>query len=131
MHGSGENTTDAGRKSLLSSYQLGWLRPEYKFWAHRELHDALSNGEIEPELTELMGHYNNQTPGDPTWAGNRNEGMYNGRPVTSVEEALEGIELTRPGLVGIQGYETGGSGGMGSAPNAEATNNAGNHKSAK
>ena len=28
MDGSGENETDAGRKSLLSSYQLGWLRPE-------------------------------------------------------------------------------------------------------
>jgi hypothetical protein len=111
----------------------------YKFWAHRELHDALSNGEIEPELTELMGHHNNQNPGDEIWAGNRNEGMYNGRAVASVEAGLEGVELARPGLMGRNGYETGGSGGMGSAPaveNAGKTEtadggNSGNHKSAK
>ena len=42
IHGSGENQTDAGRKSLLSSYLLGWLRPEYKFWAHRGNGDAFS-----------------------------------------------------------------------------------------
>lgn len=79
-----------------------------------------------------MGHYNNQTPGDPTWAGNHNEGMYNGRSVSSVEEALEGVELSRPGLMGTQGYETGGSSGMGSAPTAEAASESkGNNKSAQ
>jgi ectoine hydroxylase-related dioxygenase (phytanoyl-CoA dioxygenase family) len=41
MHGSGANSTRYGRKSLLSSFQLGWLRPEYKFWAHKELHQVL------------------------------------------------------------------------------------------
>ena len=59
IHGSGVNSTDVGRKSLLSSYQLGWLRPEYKFWAHKELHRALSDGLMSEEITELMGHYDN------------------------------------------------------------------------
>ena len=86
---------------------------------------------MEPELTELMGHHNNKTPGDEVWAGNRNEGMYTGRSVESVAAALdEGYELVRPGLVGREGYETGGSGGMGSAPNAEGANK-GSHKSAE
>jgi hypothetical protein len=47
----GVNSTNVGRKSLLSSFQLGWLRPEYKFWAHKELHNALSDGKMKPELT--------------------------------------------------------------------------------
>ena len=51
IHGSGVNSTDIGRKSLLSSFQLGWLRPEYKFWAHKDLHEALSDGKMSPELT--------------------------------------------------------------------------------
>jgi hypothetical protein len=40
MHGSGANKTSKGRKCLLSAFQLGWLRPEYKFWAHKELHQV-------------------------------------------------------------------------------------------
>ena len=47
----GVNSTNVGRKSLLSSFLLGWLRPEYKFWAHKELHNALSDGKMKPELT--------------------------------------------------------------------------------
>ena len=37
--------------------QLGWLRPEYKFWAHRPMHEALIAGEFDSELSELMGHF--------------------------------------------------------------------------
>jgi ectoine hydroxylase-related dioxygenase (phytanoyl-CoA dioxygenase family) len=51
IHGSGVNSTECGRKSLLSSFQLGWLRPEYKFWAHKSLHEALSDGKMSAELT--------------------------------------------------------------------------------
>eukprot|EP01052_Picozoa_sp_SAG31_P026378 SAG31_NODE_2386_length_5814_cov_3.981627_3_plen_164_part_00 len=114
IHGSGKNDTKFGRKSLLSSYLLGWLRPEYKFWAHRELHDSLAAGEMDPELTELMGHFNQPTPTDPIWAGNKNEGMYNGRSVAQVEAGLDAGargEIARPSMVGPKGYETGGSGG--------------------
>ena len=83
MHGSGANLTPNGRKCLLSAFQLGWLRPEYKFWAHKELHEvceallrcpllwsycihsfgdrallrqALSEGKLSSKLTDLMGH---------------------------------------------------------------------------
>lgn len=111
IHGSGANETTEGRKSLLSSYQLGWLRPEYKFWPYRELHEAAASGAIEPELTELLGHYNNPDPTDPVWAGNQSEGMYIGRPMSSVEAALSdgGAEMTRPGLRGNAGYEDAGA----------------------
>jgi hypothetical protein len=77
MHGSGANTTPNGRKCLLSAFQLGWLRPEYKFWAHKELHQvslhscvdiqdpwvelplnwqALLEGKLSARLSDLMGH---------------------------------------------------------------------------
>jgi ectoine hydroxylase-related dioxygenase (phytanoyl-CoA dioxygenase family) len=44
IHAGGENTTQAIRKSVLTGYQLGWLRPENKFHAYKPLHDALING---------------------------------------------------------------------------------------
>ena len=46
MHGGGDNTTQAIRKSVLTGYQLGWLRPENKFHAYKPLHDALVNGQF-------------------------------------------------------------------------------------
>ena len=33
VHAGGQNTTDTKRKSVLTGYQLGWLRPENKFHA--------------------------------------------------------------------------------------------------
>ena len=30
VHAGGTNTTDVKRKSFLTGYQLGWLRPENK-----------------------------------------------------------------------------------------------------
>lgn len=37
--------------------QLGWLRPEIKFWAHRPMHDALAAGDVfSDEMAELLGH---------------------------------------------------------------------------
>ena len=59
IHGSGVNSTDVGRKSLLSSYQLGWLRPEQRFWHHRPLYDAIHGGGPPPfssTVVELLGH---------------------------------------------------------------------------
>lgn len=44
IHAGGENVTQAIRKSVLTGYQLGWLRPENKFHAYKPLHDALING---------------------------------------------------------------------------------------
>ena len=70
MHAGGENTTAAVRKSVLTGYQLGWLRPENKFHvrasttmlttnaratahcdvihlqAYKPLHEALVNGKF-------------------------------------------------------------------------------------
>ena len=121
IHGSGKNETELGRKSLLSSYQLGWLRPEYKFWAHRPLHDALSAGELEPVLTALMGHDNNPyetRPGDAeygNWAGNRAEGMYLARSREDVETELDRDDAAIYQTAGY-GFEAGGEAGERARP---------------
>ena len=46
MHSSGENRTPKGRRGVLSGYQLGWLRPEQKWWAYRPLHEMLCAGKV-------------------------------------------------------------------------------------
>ena len=117
MHGSGENVTQQGRKSLLSSYVLGWLRTEYKWWAHKPLHAALESGEFDDELTELMGHYDG-APGQmggtrmepySEWAGGVHEGVYLSRLAEQVEEEV-GLDAMKPGVRGVQGYEMSGGG---------------------
>ncbi len=115
MHGSGENITQKGRKSLLSSYVLGWLRTEYKWWAHKPLHAALESGEFDAELSELMGHYDggpDQTGGTrmkpfSEWAGGVHEGVYLSRLAEQVEEEVATDPL-KPGLRGFEGYEMSG-----------------------
>ena len=112
MHGSGENVTDTGRKCLLTSYLLSWLRPEYKWWAHKPLHAALEAGEFDHELTELMGHFDDaQTRMEPfsEWAGGVTDGVYLSRDDVQVEEELA-VDALKPGLRGPEGFEMAGGG---------------------
>lgn len=53
LHGGGENTTAAHARRVLIGYQLGWLRQEHKFWAHRQLYDRV--GEFSERLQLLLG----------------------------------------------------------------------------
>ena len=99
VHGGGENNTDRIRKSVLTGYQLGWLRPENKFWAYKPLHEALVAGEFSDELATLLGHADREA--SEGWSGSRTSGHYNGRRGDQVDEDGE----QRPYLVGSQGYE--------------------------
>ena len=107
VHGAGENRSDRGRKSILSGYQLGWLRPEIKFWAHRPMHDALAAGGVfSDEMAELLGHYDKAKEGeDPTqWAGHYREDGYLGRLYDQVNAETDNASAL---LVGARGYEPG------------------------
>ena len=53
VHGGGKNTTDVRWKSVLTDYQLGWLRPENTFHAYKPLHDALLAGQFGDEMAKL------------------------------------------------------------------------------
>jgi len=56
VHAGGTNTTEVKRKSFLTGYQLGWLRPENKFFAYKPLHDAVIAGQFSDELATMLGH---------------------------------------------------------------------------
>ena len=119
VHSSGENRTLKGRRGVLSGYQLGWLRPEQKWWAYRPLHDMLCAGEVpsqwvgtpaEHEIPELLGHIDDRNPDavpgeHADWAGSKNESAYLSRHHAQVEADPFAVNLS-----GSKGYESAGGG---------------------
>lgn len=53
LHAGGHNRSNETRKGMLVSYQLGWLRPEHRFYAHKELYEQV--GSLTPGLQSLLG----------------------------------------------------------------------------
>ena len=64
LHSAGKNNASTGRRTVLSGYQLGWLRPENNFWGDKALRDAVYNGGPAPfdkTMLELLGHWDPET----------------------------------------------------------------------
>lgn len=106
VHGGGTNTTDVKRKSVLTGYQLGWLRPENKFYAYKPLHDAMVAGQFSDEMAKLLGHAQRNL-NDYGWTGYRHNGAYNGRRAGQAREdqGMTEDSVPRPHLFGEKGYE--------------------------
>ena len=64
LHSAGKNNASTGRRTVLSGYQLGWLRPENNFWGDKALRDAVYGGGPAPfdkTMLELLGHWDPET----------------------------------------------------------------------
>ena len=112
IHGAGTNTTAVPRRTVLTGYQLGWLKPENKWFAHQGLHAALSAGEFGDEMAELLGHVDRSTAREG-WLGTRRddaEGMplsYHGRSAAQVAEEGEEMRLRFSGGAAYEACPTG------------------------
>ena len=65
LHSAGRNDSAEGRRTLLSGYQLSWLRPENNFWGHTPLREAIHSGKgpsFSKTFVELLGHWCGQLP---------------------------------------------------------------------
>jgi ectoine hydroxylase-related dioxygenase (phytanoyl-CoA dioxygenase family) len=95
VHAGGTNTTAVKRKSFLTGYQLGWLRPENKFWAYQPLHDKVLAGGYSEELARLLGH-GDRSAKNRDWSGDRGNGAFNGRRADQVHAENEPVEGVVP-----------------------------------
>ena len=107
----GPRLTQKGRKSLLSSYVLSWLRTEIQMVGSQTVARRVGVRRIDYELTELMGHHDgkkdagNQNVGTrmkpfSEWAGGVHEGAYLSLLAEQVEAEVE-IDPLKPGLRGV------------------------------
>ena len=103
LHSAGKNNASTGRRTVLSGYQLGWLRPENNFWGDKALRDAVYNGGPAPfdkTMLELLGHWDPDTALEQEKSGVYKQVRYLGR---TKEQVLADAGHTHQG--GSSGYE--------------------------
>ena len=103
LHSAGRNYSSEGRRTLLSGYQLGWLRPENNFWGHGPLREAIHGGKgpsFSKTFVELLGHWDLETALPEEKSGAYREVRYLGR---TKEQVL--ADAGQYHFVGSHGYE--------------------------